>query len=122
MTRRGPARGLPVGAAWTYREQVPETHATTVTRRRGRPNWLTGAPKELRPILEIGYEKFGDDPAAIAAWIGRLHDYKQFWNIVEAEPADLEERYARDEQLQAQISEGRAHPEKRVARPSRRTA
>lgn len=87
-----------------------------------RPAWLEDAPAELKPLLEIGFEKYGDDPAAIAAWIGKLDDYQQFWNLVEAEPGSLEERYASDEALQAQVAEGRAHPEHRVPRPARRTA
>lgn len=62
------------------------------------------------------------DPRAIAAWIGKLHDYKQFWNLVEAQPDALEDRYARDGGLQSQIAEARAHPERRVPRPARRSA
>lgn len=87
-----------------------------------RPAWLEEAPPELKALLEIGYERFGDDPAAIAEWIGKLREYKQFWNLVESDEGSLEERYASDEALQAQIAEARAHPDRRVPRPSRRTA
>ena len=87
-----------------------------------RPSWLRDAPADLRPLLQIGFEKYGDDPAAIASWVGKLHDYKQFWNLVEAKDDSLEERYARDEALQAQVAEARAHPERRLPRPARRTA
>lgn len=100
------------------------TRATDVPASIGtpRPVWLDDAPADLRPVLEIGFEKYGDDPVAIAAWIGALHDYKQFWNLVEAQADSLETRYANDETLQAQIAEARAHPERRVPRPARRTA
>lgn len=86
-----------------------------------RPDWLEEAPPDLKPVLEIGFAKFGDDPAAIAAWIRKLHDYKQFWSLVAGQEA-LEDRYDRDSGLQAQIAEARAHPERRVPRPARRTA
>lgn len=87
-----------------------------------RPDWLENAPLDLKPLLEVGFEKYGDEPAAIAEWVGRLHDYKQFWSLVGGGSDALQERYARDGSLQSQIAEGRAHPERRVPRPDRRTA
>jgi hypothetical protein len=87
-----------------------------------RPEWLESAPADLKPVLELGFEKYGDDPGAIADWIGKLHDYKRFWNLVEGQPEAVEERYANDGGLQAQIAEARAHPERRVPRPARRSA
>lgn len=87
-----------------------------------RPEWLENAPGDLKPVLEIGFEKYGDDPGAIAGWLGRLHDYKRFWNLVEGQPDALAERYASDEGLQAQVAEARAHPDRRVPRPARRSA
>lgn len=87
-----------------------------------RPAWLENAPADVKPVLEIGFEKYGDDPSAIAAWIRKLHDYRQFWKLVGDQPDSLEERYGRDAALQAQIAEARAHPELRVSRPPRRTA
>lgn len=98
------------------------THQPAAATTGSRPAWLEEAPADLLPLLEVGFEKFGDDPAAIAAWITRLHDYKQFWNLVESQPDALEERYGRDAALQGQIAEARAHPERRVPRPARRTA
>ena len=61
--------------------RASESHAATVGLR---PEWLENAPADLKPVLEIGFEKYGDDPGAIADWIGKLHDYKRFWNLVEA--------------------------------------
>ena len=98
------------------------TRQTAAATTGSRPAWLEEAPADLKPLLEVGFEKFGDDPAAIAAWIMRLHDYKQFWNLVESQPDSLEERYGRDARLKAQIADARAHPERRVARPARLTA
>lgn len=97
------------------------THPTASATTGSRPAWLEEAPADLKPLLEIGFEKYGDDPAAIATWITKLHDYKQFWNLVESQLDALEDRYARDVGLQAQIAESRAHPEHRVPRPARRT-
>jgi len=99
--------------------RASESHAATVGLR---PEWLENAPADLKPVLEIGFEKYGDDPGAIAEWIGTLHDYKRFWNLVEGQPDAIDERYASDEGLQAQIAEARAHPERRVPRPARRSA
>lgn len=119
------------GVAWLlsivgrgqYSSVVPKSsRAAVAPRGDDRPGWLQDAPADLRLILEVGFEKFGDDPPAIATWLGRLHDYKQFWSIVEADAADLEQRYQHDAALQEQVAEGRAHPEHRVPRPTRRTA
>lgn len=41
----------------------------------GKPEWLTQAPLELRSRLEMGYEKFGDDPERISEWLTRLALY-----------------------------------------------
>jgi hypothetical protein len=76
----------------------------------------------LRALLAIGFEQYGDDPAAIAAWIDKLHDYKQFWSLVQDPSQGLMDRYARDEVLQAQITQAHAHPERRTPRPTRRSA
>ena len=98
------------------------THWSAAAATGSRPAWLEEAPSDLKPLLEMGFGKFGDDPAAIAAWITRLHDYKQFWSLVDGQPDDLEDRYARDDGLRVQISQARACPERRVPRPARRTA
>jgi hypothetical protein len=100
------------------------THATEVPAETegSRPAWLENAPADLKPLLEIGFQKFGDNPSAIAAWIRTLHDYRQFWDLVQGQPPDLENRYVSDEGLQTQIAEARAHPERRVPRPARRSA
>lgn len=125
--RTTPCRAEPCGcrpqrAVAAYLRSM--THATEAPAETGgaQPAWLENAPTDLKPVLQIGFEKYGDDPGAIAAWIRRLHDYRQFWNLVEDQPDHLEERYGRDAALQAQITEARAHPERRVPRPARRTA
>lgn len=88
-----------------------------------RPAWLEQAPDELRPILQIGFDMFGDDPPAIADWLSKLHDYKQFWNIVEQQaPSEVLTRYAEAAALRERIAYDRQHPELRTARPPRRTA
>lgn len=112
------------GTSWCgvpSRGMTPASEAPAVTEG-ARPAWLEDAPDDLKPVLTIGFEKYGDDPAAVAAWIGKLHDYKQFWKLVESQPDALEDRYARDTGLQSQIAEARAHPERRVPRPARRSA
>ena len=87
------------------------------------PAWLRDAPSELRAIFEIGYEKFGDDPAAIADWLVKLQDYRQFWTLVEASSSDdTLARYEEAHSLRRRIAVARTHPELRSPRPPRRTA
>lgn len=87
------------------------------------PAWLEQAPDELRAVLQIGFERFGDDPVAIAGWLSALHDYRVFWDLVERQsPHDVLTAYAGATTLRGRIAEARQHPERRVARPPRRTA
>lgn len=111
----------PLSVLEAYRWGVTRARQETQTAASGRPAWLNNAPAELKPILEIGYDKYGDDPPAIAEWLQRVRNYKGFWDIVEAQADDVLARIDRDEVLQARLAHARAHPENRLARPNRRT-